>query len=359
MDNRKGKCINFGNDCPIADHKQVVELTVTEDFVCPECGSNLIEEVKPKPFPVIPIIIAAVLLVGIGFGVFWFFIKAKPLAITPKNPTVNVGKTEKMKVQTKDKKINWIWTSSHENVATVSNKGVVLAIDAGSATITATSEDDSSISVSTLVTVKGSKKVEQSQTSQTPQRVRVLTVSLDKSRLTMKVSQKETIFATVLPDSVANREVKWYSSDETVAKVDNNGNVSAIKEGKAIITAISEEDKTKSADCEVTVEPQAAEPPCGGQKSYTFGTYNGGLVRHDGICMPDGRGRMNYTCRVRIAKHSGRNIYTEPGDYYIGSWSNGDILEGNLFNSNGNQRGETIRAGKRSSPYDIANDRCE
>lgn len=43
------------------------------------------------------------------------------------------------------------------------------------------------------------------------------------------------------------KTVTWTSSDEKIATVDANGNVKAVAEGNATITATSTEDATKSA----------------------------------------------------------------------------------------------------------------
>nr|WP_245161307.1 Ig-like domain-containing protein [Clostridium botulinum] len=43
--------------------------------------------------------------------------------------------------------------------------------------------------------------------------------------------------AKVLPEDATNKKVVWSSSDEKIAKVDENGKVTAIKEGKVTITA--------------------------------------------------------------------------------------------------------------------------
>ena len=75
MDNRRGKCINFGN-CVKADRKEIIELGFTEDFVCPECESDLIEEAKPASAPVgkiLGIVAVVALLGGLGFGAFKLF----------------------------------------------------------------------------------------------------------------------------------------------------------------------------------------------------------------------------------------------------------------------------------------------
>lgn len=72
---RTGKCINFGN-CAKADRQEIIELDITEDFVCPECNSDLEEELSknsgggPKKGLIIGIIVA-VLLLGGGAAAFF------------------------------------------------------------------------------------------------------------------------------------------------------------------------------------------------------------------------------------------------------------------------------------------------
>jgi hypothetical protein len=73
---KTGKCINFGN-CAKADRNEIIELDFTEDFVCPECNSDLQEENTgkkggkgaPKKGIIIGAI-AAVVLLGGGAAVF-------------------------------------------------------------------------------------------------------------------------------------------------------------------------------------------------------------------------------------------------------------------------------------------------
>ncbi len=85
-------------------------------------------------------------------------------------------------------------------------------------------------------------------------------------------------------------------------------------------------------------------------KKYWFGIYEGNLK--NGI--PEGIGTMYYNCRVQIAKHDTDNHphYAENGDYYVGSWGNGDIEWGKLYNKNGELK-EIIRAPKRTNLYDL------
>jgi hypothetical protein len=65
---------------------------------------------------------------------------------------------------------------------------------------------------------------------------------------------------------------------------------------------------------------------------------------------------MTYTSRVRIARHGNNEIYAESGDKYVGSWANGDIERGNLWDSN-NYPKSSVRATKREKPYDLENNK--
>ena len=77
-------------------------------------------------------------------------------------------------------------------------------------------------------------------------------IELSESEKKLNVGKSFTITATVKPDNAWNRTVTWSSSDPSIATVDENGTVTAIAEGEAIITAESA-DGVK-AECKVTVE---------------------------------------------------------------------------------------------------------
>lgn len=127
------------------------------------------------------------------------------------------------------------WTTSDDKVATVEG-GVVTGIAEGTATITATPEKGTAATCE--VTVKP---------------VAVESVSLDKTEATIKVDATLTLTAKVLPENATNKDVKWRSNKETVATVDNNGKVTGIAEGEAIIT-VKTVDGEKTAECKVKVE---------------------------------------------------------------------------------------------------------
>lgn len=84
---------------------------------------------------------------------------------------------------------------------------------------------------------------------------------------------------------------------------------------------------------------------------YSFGKYVGDAKK--GI--PEGSGTMYYYKHIQIAKHDTKNPphYTEEGDYFIGTWGNGDIINGALY-SKDNVLKEKIFASKRPNPHDLS-----
>ncbi|MBR4181155.1 MAG: Ig domain-containing protein, partial [Candidatus Methanomethylophilaceae archaeon] len=77
-------------------------------------------------------------------------------------------------------------------------------------------------------------------------------ISLDKPSLSIREGMTAKISATVSPSDATDSSIVWTSSDESVAKVDQNGNVTAVKEGSATITAKTN-DGGYTASCAVTV----------------------------------------------------------------------------------------------------------
>lgn len=80
----------------------------------------------------------------------------------------------------------------------------------------------------------------------------VTSITLDKTELSLYTGDSETLTATIEPDNATNQAVTWESSDPNVATVDENGKVTAVAAGKAIITATTA-DGGKTATCQVKV----------------------------------------------------------------------------------------------------------
>ena len=134
------------------------------------------------------------------------------------------------------------WDSSDNSVAKVSD-GKVTALKAGTATITATAGD-----ISSLITVT---------VADVPVPVTSVSVSGDGvsgGKLSLKSGASAQLTATVKPDNATDRKVAWTSSDSSVANVMGTGVVTAgSKAGKATVTATA---GGVSASVEVTVEAQ-------------------------------------------------------------------------------------------------------
>ena len=92
--------------------------------------------------------------------------------------------------------------------------------------------------------------------------INVTGVTLDKSTLSLEVGDTVTLNATIKPSNASYKAVKFTSSDEAIATVDNNGLVTGVKAGSAEITVESLMDGSKKDKCTLTVtEPPAEEQP--------------------------------------------------------------------------------------------------
>lgn len=78
-------------------------------------------------------------------------------------------------------------------------------------------------------------------------------IVLNKTTDSLQTGETDTLVATVTPENATNKNVKWTSSDPSIATVDENGKVTAIKEGTATITATTTDGSNLSASCTVTV----------------------------------------------------------------------------------------------------------
>lgn len=170
--------------------------------------------------------------------------------------TLKVGETDTLQATVLPANANQsvTWKSSASSIASVDETGKVTALKEGTAVITVRAQD--SKTATCTVTVP----------SETSGEVPVENVTLNKAELTLEVGASETLEATVTPDN-ASKEVSWESSEPETASVDNNGKVTAIKEGAAVITVTAEGNKT--ATCKVTVEPKGT-----GQKPVDSITLN-------------------------------------------------------------------------------------
>lgn len=128
------------------------------------------------------------------------------------------------------------WTSSDSNIASVDNNGKVAAIKEGECCIFAKTENGMTTECKVIVNP-----------------IEVESITLDVSEKTLEVGETFTLNYTIIPENATYKDLEWTSSDSNIASVDNNGKVTAIKEGECSIYAKSA--NGKNAECKVIVKP--------------------------------------------------------------------------------------------------------
>ena len=72
----------------------------------------------------------------------------------------------------------------------------------------------------------------------------IKSITLSEESLELTEGDTFTLTATVAPENATNKTVRWSSSNKYVASVDNNGLVTAVSTGEAVITAAAGLKKT-------------------------------------------------------------------------------------------------------------------
>ena len=162
--------------------------------------------------------------------------------------TMQVGQTVQLVAETLDgggrlltgRPVSWL--TSDATVATVSDAGVVTALGAGAAIITASSEGKSAVATITVSLVP------------------VAAVEVTPTVSNIVVGQTVRLAARLRDASgatITGRMISWSSNRSSVATVASDGQVTAIAAGTATITATSE-GRTGSATVNVTARPASA-----------------------------------------------------------------------------------------------------
>ena len=128
------------------------------------------------------------------------------------------------------------WESDHSEIAAVDDEGKMTAVAPGTAVITARSVSDPDVFAEHQVIVK-------------PE---VSSVTISEKDVVMEKGETHQLTAEVLPANAISTKVTWSSDNEFVASVDENGLVTALKGGTAIIVVLTESGQLADA-CTVTV----------------------------------------------------------------------------------------------------------
>lgn len=103
--------------------------------------------------------------------------------------------------------------------------------------------------------------------------ISVTDITLNESELALETGETAKLTAAVLPKNATDKSVIWKSSDEKIASVDQDGTVTAIAPGTAVIEAAARDGSNIKASCTVIVGSEKKEQEISGQNRYekTFG----------------------------------------------------------------------------------------
>ena len=156
------------------------------------------------------------------------------ISLDESNITLGTGKTQQLTATVSpetatDKTVTW--ASSNASSVTVSSTGMVTAVAAGSATITASC---GGYSAACQVTVYTS----------------VSSITLNTDKLSVSAGDSRQLTATISPDNATYKTITWKSSNYDIAQVSQSGRVNSIAPGEVTITASCD---GHTAQCVVTV----------------------------------------------------------------------------------------------------------
>ena len=163
------------------------------------------------------------------------------------------------------------WTSANPAVARVGSDGTVTGMSAGTTLVYVTTADGGFIALCTVI-VSGNPATPTPRPSATPvpsptavptprpSIVPVTKVTLSSDHLSLNAGDTRTLTAAILPADATEKSVMWRSGNDSVARVDSSGKVTAISAGATVIL-VTTMDGEFSAACVVTVTGSSSVTP--------------------------------------------------------------------------------------------------
>ena len=168
-------------------------------------------------------------------------ILVKAITLNPSSASIVIGETLMLtaSVAPDNATFKYIeWASSDKSIASVDINGIVRALSVGECVITATAEDGSDVKAECRVTVNP---------------ILVTSINFSKPMQEMEEGDITRLYYKVLPDNATFKELKWTSSDESIASVDKNGIVRALSVGECDIRALAKDSSGVYAICRIRV----------------------------------------------------------------------------------------------------------
>ena len=154
--------------------------------------------------------------------------------------TINKGETYQLYVKVlpelaTDKTVSYV--STNENACVVDSNGLVTGTGYGSANVNVVTKDGDKIDTIVFSVTNNF----------------VSGVHLSTNELEMNVGEMRKISAIIEPMTALNKKISWATSDSSIAKVDQNGFITAVSSGTAEIFVITDDGKFTDL-CIVTVK---------------------------------------------------------------------------------------------------------
>lgn len=131
--------------------------------------------------------------------------------------SVNINPTNSTEVE------NYIWSSSDDTIATVNENGVITGIKAGTVKI--------------KVQVVTSTKTFEEEAEVTIQEIPLESIKVINVKDKINIGEKYKLLVKINPSNTTDEyKLTYISSDESIVKIDENGEITGIKAGKATIT---------------------------------------------------------------------------------------------------------------------------
>lgn len=153
-------------------------------------------------------------------------ISVDEVAVTPEILTLEIGQSYALRARLTpaDAHPVVIWSSSDEQVATVSDAGQVTAVGAGRAIVTAKAYGG--VSDACVVEVES---------------VPLSGIGFSEGEMELRAGESARLEMDFYPENATNRKVKYFSLDPAVAETRPDGTVQGIQEGTTAILAVSED----------------------------------------------------------------------------------------------------------------------
>ena len=243
-------------------------------------------------------------------------VKKRQIKINPAKTTIEKDQHIFLQLLNKKDEDQAVWTTSNDKVVIVAQSGEIAGVKPGKATITAQ---------------VGKQKAKAEIT------VKAKPLSLSETKIEMDEGSDEALSI----NNYENQKVKWTSSDESIATVEN-GIIHAKKEGKVTITATIDK---KDYTCDVTVhklikviDQKEMTVIKGGQgqltitnvdpekikwntSDYGIATVANGTVYglKTGKATITGKvGKKTYTCKVTVVRNPDTETKTKAADVSLG-----------------------------------------